>query len=89
MNKKLKKSIAVFLAIIFSFGIGLVSGSQVHAEDFTEKSNGIMKNESLSEENKAVGKEGQNKNLKSLQSPLLKADPVSTKTFTVTKYRCV
>ena len=86
MNKKLKKSIAVFLAIIFSFGIGLVSGSQVHAEDFTEKSNGIMKNESLSEENKAVGKEGQNKNLKSLQSPLLKADPVSTKTFTVTKY---
>lgn len=31
-------------------------------------------------------KEGQNKNLKSLQSPLLKADPVSTKTFTVTKY---
>lgn len=86
MNKKLKKSIAVFLAIIFSFGIGLASGSQVYAEDFTEKSNGIMRNESLSEENKAVGKEDQNKNLKSLQSPLLKADPVSTKTFTVTKY---
>lgn len=86
MNKKLKKSIAVFLAIIFSFGIGLASGSQVYAEDFTEKSNGIMRNESLSEENKAVGKEWQNKNLKSLQSPLLKADPVSTKTFTVTKY---
>ena len=86
MNKKLKKSIAVFLAIIFSFGIGLASGSQVHAEDFTEKSNGIIKNESLLEENKAVGEEAQNKNLKSLQSPLLKADPVSTKTFTVTKY---
>lgn len=86
MIKTIKKSIAVFLAIIFSFGIGLASGSRVHAEDFTEKSNVIMKNESLLEENKAVGKEGQNKNLKSQQSPLLKADPVSTKTFTVTKY---
>lgn len=86
MIKTIKKSIAVFLAIIFSFSVGLASGSQVHAEDFTEKSNVIMKNESLLEENKAVGKEGQNKNLKSQQSPLLKADPVSTKTFTVTKY---
>ena len=86
MIKTIKKSIAVFLAVIFSFSVGLASGSQVHAEDFTEKSNVIMKNESLLEENKAVGKEGQNKNLKSQQSPLLKADPVSTKTFTVTKY---
>lgn len=75
-----KKAIYVVLCTIIAIGLSFNTIS-VFA-----KNNDAVVDKTTNEENKAVGEEEQNKNLKFLQSPVLKADPVSTKTFTVTKY---
>lgn len=60
--------------------------TEISKDSNKSQNNDAVVDKTTNEENKAVGGEEQNKNLKPLQSPPLKADPVSTKTFTVTKY---